>query len=163
MNWYVVNSKPRQEHLAAQSLQRLGVESFLPQIRRSRLVRGVRKVNTCPLFPGYLFSRFDLAVHFRAVNFSTGVRKVVSFGSSPVIVEEALIQSIRDRMTDGFILLQPASLIPGQSVRIEEGPFQGLEAVFERPLNDQGRIMLLLQALSYQARVVVDLDCVANL
>jgi transcriptional antiterminator RfaH len=163
MKWYAVHAKPRQEHVAAQSLKRLGVESLLPQIKRTKLVRGIRKTVTVPLFPGYLFSRFDLAVHYRAVNFSRGIRKVVSFGDAPVSMEETMIQSIRSRMVDGYVVIQPASFAPGQSLRIEDGPLKGLEAVFERSLNDQSRIMVLFKALSYQARVIVDLESVANL
>lgn len=163
MNWYAVNTKARQEILAARNLQRLGVDSFLPQMKISRMRRGIRSMVTAPLFPSYLFVRFDLAIHYRAVNFTMGVRKVVSFGSTPVKVEDGLIESIKGRLTDGYVVVEPASLVPGQPVRIQEGPFQGLQAVFERPMNDQGRIMLLLHALSYQARVVVDLESVANL
>jgi transcriptional antiterminator RfaH len=163
MKWYVVSAKPRQEKIAAQNLARLGVEPFFPQIRRNR--RGVRGVNrsVSPLFPGYLFARFDRVTHYRAVNFAQGVRKVVMFGSTLAEVEAEMIESIRSKLTDGILTVAPPSFHPGQSVRIEEGPLKGLEAVFEREMDDRERVVVLLKAISYQARVVVNLDSVANL
>ena len=163
MKWYTVNTKPRQETLAAQSLMRLGVETFLPQFKRSKLIRGKRRPVTSALFPGYLFARFDMPTHYRAVNFSRGVRRVVSFGSAPVTIEDEMIESIKGKLLDGYAVPQASSFSPGQPVRIQEGPLRGLEAVFERPMDDQHRVILLLKALSYQAHVVVELDDVANL
>jgi transcriptional antiterminator RfaH len=51
---------------------------------------------------------------------------------------------------------------PGQNVRITEGPLQGFEAIFERDMSDQERVVLLVRALSYQARVIVDAQYVVN-
>jgi len=52
---------------------------------------------------------------------------------------------------------------PGQAVRIQEGPLHGLEAIFEREMPSYQRAVLLLRALSYQARVVVDIADIVNL
>jgi len=52
---------------------------------------------------------------------------------------------------------------PGQVVRIQEGPLHGLEAIFEREMPGYQRAVLLLRALSYQARVVVDMAHIVNL
>jgi transcriptional antiterminator RfaH len=163
MKWYAVNTKPRQEALAAQNLKRLGVECFNPQIKQTKSVRGYRKTVVSPLFPSYLFAKFDMGTHYRAVNFAQAVRKVVTFGAAPAEIEDKLIESIRTKLVDGFLTVQPASFNQGQPVRIEGGPFSGLEAVFEREMDDRERVVLLLRALSFQARVVVELDHVANL
>ncbi len=48
-------------------------------------------------------------------------------------------------------------------MRIQDGPLQGLEAIFEREMGDRQRVALLLQSVSYQARVVVRVDQVVNL
>jgi len=138
------------------SLTRLGVDTFTPLLKRIRPVRGHRQEVTQPLFPGYLFARFDTDTRYRAVNYAAGVRRVVAWGSTPVIVEEDLIDSIRSRLQNGCVVVQPASLVPGQTVRILEGPLQGLSAVFERELSDNQRVIVLLQALSYKARVAID-------
>jgi transcriptional antiterminator RfaH len=163
MDWYAVNTKPRQENIAQWNLERLGVDSFCPQLRQDKVIRRKRQVVISPLFPGYLFVRFNVDTHCRAVNYAQGVRGVVAFGSVPAKVDDEMIESIKTRLEDGCVIIQPPSFTPGQTVRIQEGPFEGLEAVFEREMTAQQRVVVMLKALSYQARVVVDREQVVNL
>jgi len=162
VEWYVVHTKPRQEELAEQTLQRLGVETFFPKLKRRKMIRRNKQITTGPLFPGYLFARFDVSTQYRAVNSGRGVRRVVALGTSPTVVDETLIESIKQRLEDGYVMLQPTPFVSGQIVRIQDGPFQGLDAVFEKQLSDHQRAVLLFRALSFQARVVVDLGSVVN-
>jgi transcriptional antiterminator RfaH len=163
MNWYAVNTKPRQEELGERSLQRLGIETFSPQFKQTKIIRRKLQMVIRPLFAGYLFARFELESHYRAVNYALGVRKLVSFGSVPAIVDDEIVEAIQSKIHDGHITGQPSPFRPGQAVHIQGGKLQGFEAVFEREISDQQRVVLLLQALSYQVRVIVDLDQVVNL
>lgn len=158
MQWYAVNTKPHQEHLAELNLTRIGVETFFPQFTQSKLVRRKRQTVINPLFPGYMFARFELETHYRAVTYSHGVRKVVDFGRAPAVVDDEIIRAIQSTIHDGFVALPHPSFTPGQVVRIKEGPLRGLEAIFEREMGDHERVVLLLRALSYQARVIMDLE-----
>src|SRR3972149_8465934 len=162
MHWYAVNTKPRQENIAQWNLKRLGVEAFCPQLKQNKVIRRKRQVVVGPLFPGYLFVRFNVDTHYRAVNYAQGVRKLVAFGPVPVVVEDEIIESIKSRLDDGCMTVPVSSLTPGQIVRIHEGPFEGFEAVFEREMSDHQRVVLLLRTLSYQARVVVDREHIAQ-
>ena len=54
------------------------------------------------------------------------------------------------------------SLMPGEIIRIQTGPLQGLEAVFVREMSDHERVVLLLRTLTYQARVVLPVEQVVN-
>ena len=159
--WYVVQTKPHQEGIAERSLQRLGFETFSPQLKQSKPYRGSRRSVIGPLFPGYLFVRFNIDLHFRAVNFAQGTLKVVAFGAAPARVDDDTIDALKARLYDGFVDAPSSLFSPGQTVTIQEGPLRGLEAVFEREMSDRQRAILLLQALSYQARVVVELESVA--
>ena len=163
MEWYTVNTKPRQEHQAVLNLQTLGVQTFYPQIQVRKRVRRVMKRVTGPLFPGYIFARFDLETYFRTVTYARGVRKVVSFGPKPSPVDEEVIAGINARLTNGCLTVPLVSLTPGQCVRIQGGPLEGLEAIFEREMSDHQRVVLLLRALASQWRVVVPVQQVANL
>jgi transcriptional antiterminator RfaH len=163
MHWYAVNTKPRQENLAELTLQRLGVETFNPRLKQNRLIRKRLQTIVCPLFPGYLFARFNLGIQYRTVNFARGVQKIVSFGSTPATVDEEMVESIKSMLQDGCVIVQTPSFSAGQTVRVQSGPLKGLEAIFEREMGDHQRAVLLLKTLSYQARVVVDLDQVVNL
>jgi transcriptional antiterminator RfaH len=163
MEWYVVNTQPRREDFAEQNLKRLGIETFSPRIRQEKVIRRDRRTVIAPLFPGYIFARFNLDTHYRAVSYAHGVQKLVAFGDAPTTVDEEIIDSIKSRISEGYIHLDLPLFKPGQLVRIDTGPLQGLEAVFEKEMNDHQRSMLFLGALSYQARVVVNLEQVVGI
>jgi transcriptional antiterminator RfaH len=161
--WYAVNTKPHKERQAEMNLTRIGVESFCPLLKESRVIRRVRRTVISPLFPGYLFAKSDLAAQYRTVIYAKGVRTIVAFGSTPAKVEEELIQAIKNRLHNGYVTLESNLPKAGQVVRIQSGPLSGLEAIFEREMSGSHRAVLLLKMLSGQARVVLPFDQVANL
>ena len=79
-----------------------------------------------------------------------------------VVIGREEVEAILGRMEDGAVVVRP-SYRAGDLVRIGTGPLEGLEAIFEREMPDQDRVVLLLRSLSYQARIVVDLAEVVNL
>jgi len=162
-SWYAVNTKTRCEAIACASLDRHGVEVFLPMLRERKVLRGECRSTTSPLFPRYLFAKFDVSSQLRAVTYARGVKSIVTFGGDPSMVDESIIQVIRSRATDGVIELSEDRFSPGQIVRIQDGPLCGLEAVFEKKLDGTSRAVLLLRAMSFQARVILEFQQVANL
>lgn len=78
------------------------------------------------------------------------------------MVDESIIQAIRSQATDGVIELSGNRLSSGQVVRIQDGPLCGLEAVFEKKLDGTSRAVLLLKAIFFQARVIIESRYVAN-
>lgn len=162
MHWYAINTKPHQEKQAEMNLSQLSVETFLPLLSQSKMIRRTRKTVIGPLFPGYLFARFDLTEHYRAVSYARGVRKIVEFGLTPARVDEELIQGMKTRLCNGYVSLAPRLLTPGQVVKIQDGPLSGFEAVFEREMPDHQRVVLLLRTLTFQARVVMPSEQVVN-
>jgi transcriptional antiterminator RfaH len=162
--WYVINTKPHQEATAKSSLERSGIEVFSPYVRDRRIIRRQRKVVLVPLFPGYLFARFDMSDHYRLVIYARGIRDVVAFGQELATVDNTIIEGIRRKLEDSNGMIgEKASFNPGQVVRIHAGPLHGLEAIFEKEMTGSQRAVLLLRALSYQARVVVDIRHIANM
>ena len=163
MHWYTVNTKPHQEHLAEINVRRLGVESSYPKMSQSKIIRRRRQTVVGPLFPGYFFARFELGDHYRAVSYATGVRSIVTFGSTPAVVSDEIIRGLQARLQEGCLIVPKPSFKSGDVIRIRQGPLEGLEAVFEREVSDRQRVVLLLRALAYQARVVVPIEQVANI
>lgn len=162
-SWYAVNTKSRCEAFACASLERLAVEVFLPMLRERKVLRGTCCLTTSPLFPRYLFAKFDVSSELRAVTYAQGVKSIVTFGSGPSIVDESIIQAIRSQAISGVIEFSENRFSPGQVVRIQDGPLCGLEAVFEKKLDGTSRAVLLLKAISFQARVILDSQHVANM
>ena len=161
MRWYVIRSKPHQERQAEFHLRQLSVETFLPLLRQNKWIRRQEKTVVEALFPQYLFARFDVNDHYRAVNFARGVLDIVKFGSKPAEVSESLIRAIREQLEDGYVTPKAERFQKGQIVQIKGGPLAGLEAVFIREMTEQHRVLLLLKTLGLQAKLTIDIDQVS--
>ena len=162
MFWYAVKCKPHQERIAELHLKRAGIITFYPQIKEPKIIRRRRQICVNALFPGYLFAQFNVEHDYRLVIYSRGVHGVVSFGPTPAVVDEEMIRVIKDRLCDGYVIVPEAAFTTGQVVRIREGPLRGMEGIFERQIPGYQRAVLLLRAISYQAKVVVDLEDIVN-
>jgi transcriptional antiterminator RfaH len=155
-NWFAVQSKPRQENIAAARVARLDVEVFLPRIRQEQLVCGATRTVTKPLFAGYFFARFSPLLGFDAVRYAQGVLRVVGTQRFPIPLEGEVISAIRSRVqADGYIPLETEPFVPGDKVTIEQGPLAGWMGRVEREWDDGRRVMVLLDLLE-QARVVTE-------
>ena len=66
-------------------------------------------------------------------------------------------------MQDGLVVLETQSFKSGDRVLIHDGPFDGFQAIFKKELTGTERVVLLLQAVSYQARVLIDRNFVENI
>jgi transcription antitermination factor NusG len=86
------------------------------------------------------------------------VLKIVRFGLTHAEVSESLIEAIRERLEDGYVIPKTERFQKGQIVRIKDGPLIGLEAVFMREMTDQHRVLLLLKVLGLQAKLTMDID-----
>lgn len=161
MHWYVIRTKPHQERRAELHLRQLSIETFLPLVKHEKWIRRQEKTVVEPLFPGYLFGRFDINDRHRAVNFARGVLNIVQFGLRPAEVSEELIQAIKERLEDGYVIPKPAYFQKGQVVQIKGGPLTGLEAVFVRELTGQHRVLVLLKTLGLHAKLTMDIDMIA--
>lgn len=147
--WYLVKTKALNENRVYTRLNGAGYDVMYPRFqKKSRRNRGALEVR--PLFPTYLFVRFSCD-ELKTIKYTHGVARVICFGLEPQEVGEEIIDAIRARMDgEGFIKLEPrkVDLSLGQKVRIGEGPFAGLEAVFLEELPDRERVVLLLDAVS---------------
>ncbi|MDH5669478.1 MAG: hypothetical protein OEY86_15880 [Nitrospira sp.] len=150
MPWYVIRTKPHQERIAHVHLNQLCEETLLPMLKLESAVE--------PLFPGYLFARFDLQDRYRAVKFARGVLNIVEFGLQPAEVGDTTIEAIKERLEDGYVRIVKPSLREGQVVRIASGPLAGLEVVFLRDMKKQQRVCVLLTMLGRHTEMTINRD-----
>jgi len=161
--WYAVHTQPNGEERARLNLERQGFVVYLPKYRKRR--RHARRVERVlrPLFPRYLFVHFDPRhTQWRAINGTYGVVHLIAHGSLPVPVPNIVIDAIRGREDDdGAVAQLPLdTLAPGQRLEILDGPLAWHSGQFLR-LNDNERIVLLLDLLGRQVAVTVSPDAVA--
>ena len=155
--WFLVRSKPRQESVALTHLARQGYESYLPLFAAEKLVRRKSTVVQEPMFARYLFVRLDTSGNGQSwspIRSTVGVSELVCFGSRPARVDDALIATLRE--SEAAQEASPTTLFAhGDNVRITEGAFAGLEAIYQ--MNDaEGRAMVLLDLLSKPVAMTLD-------
>ncbi len=154
--WFCVRSQPKHEHIAAAHLAKdLQVEVFLPRIRFRQLVgRGSRMV-TEPLFPGYLFARFEWRGQLRAVRHGRGVASVVHFGHRWPTVPDEVIDSLRRELGPEEMHNVTGNFQPGEEVQIAGGSFHGLLAIVHESTPARQRVAVLMDFLGRQVSIEV--------
>ncbi len=151
-------TKPRQEAEAQICLMRQGFRCLFPRVRRRVRAASGMIVRTESLFPRYIFLASDPDLQsLEPVRSTRGVSGIVRFGGWPAMVPQAVIDAIVSRIDadDGFVKLVAPDLVPGARVRINEGPFSGLDAIFQCAVGTD-RVALLLNMLGQDRRVVVE-------
>jgi transcription antitermination factor NusG len=86
------------------------------------------------------------------------VRAVVHFGSVPAPVDDAIIEALRSRAGEDNCIRLDNQLKPGDRVIIEDGPLQNVGGIYERETTGDQRVVILLEAVSYQARLEIARD-----
>jgi transcriptional antiterminator RfaH len=160
--WYAVQTNPKQEDRAHSNLLAWGVESFSPRLREGRRNQftGVVTYYSKPMFTRYIFARFDAGKMLSKVWYTRGVNSVVGFGEGPSPIPDEVIEMLRARAgADGYIKLCD-EFKRGDELEITAGLLKNFRGVFERHTKDSQRVLLLLDAVSYQGRISVERDTV---
>jgi len=156
--WYVIQCKPHQECRAFENLERQGFSCYLPTLSVEELRHGCRREIQEPLFPGYLFIDLDeFRDNWQPIRSTRGVIRIVRFNQYPIPVQNEIIEVIRQRLA----INQPriTNLQPGERVRITDGCFADVEAIFVANDGNE-RVTLLMnilhreQTLSFPAATV---------
>ena len=154
--WYLIYSKPQQERLALENLERQGYPAYLPMIRNRKRRKG-RYVSVIePMFPRYLFVHLsDETDNWGPIRSTIGVANLVRFGMIPARVPDSLIETMQNRDEEGVQTLDPPKLEPGDQVRIVEGVMAGYEAIFQARTGKERVVLLLQFAQDRTARIQV--------
>ncbi len=157
--WFLVYSKPRQEETAKQNLERQGYSVYLPRAVQNRRREGRRVAVVGPLFPRYLFVRFNVqSDNWAPIRSTVGVAALVRFGSAPARVPDALIALLRsNEAASGIHEWTHAPLRVGQTVRVAEGAFVGYQGIFLARTSRE-RVIVLLDILGRPVRAQFTAD-----
>ena len=157
-SWHVVQVHVHAEAKAQMHLSRQGFETYLPRYLKRR--RHARRTDTvaAPLYPSYLFVRFDPATHrWRSIHSTVGVARLVCNGDAPAALDPAIIDGLKSREdAQGFIHLERRPQFAAHDkVRVREGALSNCLGLFEG-MNDRDRVVILLDMLGRKVRVVLD-------
>ena len=157
-SWFALAVVPRKEKVTAETLRMKGYENFLPlyTVRRQWSDR-VQNVSL-PLFPGYIFSRFDPAVRLPILKIPS-VLSIVGLGKTPEPIPEIEIGALQTVCKAGIHAVPCPFLTVGAKVRMNEGPLAGVEGILVEA--KETRLILSVSLLQRSIAVEVDREWIA--
>jgi transcriptional antiterminator RfaH len=145
--WYIIRTARYKEAFVKRLISELVEECYLPFLQTKRPHFGKLLDSTEPLFPCYLFARFSLTAVYHKLTYTPGIRGVICNGGEPCEVSTSIIKAIKDRETNGVVVLTEPRLRPQQRVTVVAGSFRGIDAVFDRYLSNDERVVILLNSV----------------
>jgi len=161
-DWYLVQSKPRQERVAQMHLKRQNYHTYLPLMTVSRRMNCKYQLVIEPMFSRYLFIQLnDDNEDWRPIRSTRGVANLVQFGADAAKVSNDLIDYLKLRETQmNEVLSKTPKFSRGDSVLIDNGSFAGIEGVFQEASGGK-RALILLQIAGHYSRVKVSMSDLA--
>ena len=156
--WFILQFKSNSHHLAAKNLNRQGFETFLPlHVTTSR--SSSRFINTSkPLFPGYMFIRFDKAEsEWHKINNTYGVSHLITFNSILKSIPTIFVDHLMKRYDLSGKLIPIKKLEKGDQVTVLKGPFANFIATVEKYEADQ-RIWILMDLMGRNTKIQTPSD-----
>lgn len=159
--WYGIRTRSNHERVAAIVLNGKGYDPYLPlyHLRRRRADAVVESEH--PLFPGYVFCRFDSNKRL-PILMTTGVISVVGIGREPVAIPDEEIEAVKAVLRSGLPAEPCDYLREGQRVRVTEGSLEGVEGILVKRKN-QSRMVVSVTMLQRSISVEIDGDRLAAL
>src|SRR3954453_23046201 len=152
--WFGVRVRSQCEQMASAAMRARDIEEFVPVVRVRRQWSDRVKELDVPLFPGYVFCRFDTAQRVPVMS-CPGVVKVVSFDSRPAPIPDPEIQAVRALVQSSLGVQPHPFLASGETVRIDHGPLAGVEGVV---VEDKKRCRLVVSVDLLQRSISVEID-----
>ncbi len=152
--WYALQLRTRWESSTTNLLSGKGYQTLLPTYKTSKRARGKSCEVDAPLFPGYVFCRFD-AFNRLPVLITPGVISVVGTGRIPIPVEDSEIEAIQKMVSTGLPAEPWPYLEVGQQVRIEDGALCGVQGIL---IGFKGARRIVVSVSLLRRSVAVEID-----
>ena len=154
--WYAVRVKSRSEKLVATMAHQRGFEEFLPVYECRRRWSDRMKSVEMPLFPGYLFCRFD-PEHRLPLLTIPGVLHIVGLGRVPIPCDDTEIAALQAASSSGLQAEPWPYLKVGERLRLDCGPLAGVEGLLIE-IRKSYRLVLSVTLLNRSVAVEIDRD-----
>jgi transcription antitermination factor NusG len=154
--WFALQIKCRYENFTANLLSQKGFEVFAPSYPGALKQRIQKQELELPLFPGYVFARFD-ATRRLPILTTPGVYAIVGYGKVPTVIPDEEVLAIRSALL-ARMTVEPCSFLNvGTSVRIVKGPLMGREGILVENRSDC-YVVLSVSTIERSVRVHVRRD-----
>jgi len=159
--WYGIRTRSNYEKTTSAVLASKGYSEYLPlyRVKRRRPDRVVHA--EFPLFPGYVFCRFDSSQCLPILN-TPGVVMIVGFGKEPAPIPDVEIEAIQTILNSQLAAAPWPFLREGQRIRIRHGALEGLEGILVKKKTDW-RLVVSLTMLQRSVAVEIDRDSITTI
>jgi transcription termination/antitermination protein NusG len=152
--WFALVVHQYKREQCEQMLSDLGYEYFSPCTYVVREWSDRQKRMQVPLFPGYIFCRFNPEKRLALLQIP-GILGIVGSGKQVLEIDPNEIDAVRTALESRLPLKPASSVRPGQKVMVMQGPLCGLEGVLVR-VKAQSRLLLAVSMLNRGVSVEVD-------
>ena len=159
-SWYGLRTKSRFEKAAAASLAYKGYQYYRPTYRSRRRWSDRMTEVQAPLFPGYVFCRFDVSQRL-PILVIPGIVSVVGIGREPASIPDEEIAAIETVLRSG-LNAEPWPYLPeGQRVRVDKGSLNGIEGIVVKSKKGAWRMVVSVTLLQRSLSVEIDRECIS--
>jgi len=152
--WFAVYTKYKREKFVCKSLQKKGIESWVPlQQFTRRYSKKVRQVSL-PLIPCYAFIKITKQEYLSVLE-TTGVTGFVKISKNLISVPQNEIDILKRVVGEGIeISPEPGTLLRGDEVEIIGGQLTGIRGKLLGP-GSQKNLLIELTGIGYHLRLHV--------
>lgn len=160
-HWYALHVRSCAERIVAAALDRIEVENYFPvrpaesgEGRSTSTIVRIDERRRRPLFPGYVFGRFDLE-RKRPIVSIPQVLRILGSGWLPIAIQDSELESVRVMAAAPVPLAEHPFLEAGQKVRVLYGPLTNVVGIFHHA-KGPARIVVSISIMGRSISAEVD-------
>ena len=157
--WYCVRTHPRKENAVVRYLTyKIGIESFTPFLRYKKNNNGRIVTVKEPMFPGYIFTRFNILDQKSIVAYAPGVSHILKFDTTYSYLSDITILKLRKQLDENESIDALLPLNIGDETTIIDGSLRGLKVEVVSVMPAHKRVGVLLELLGTSLEIELPLD-----
>ena len=122
MTWFAAKTKQKGEFKASDFFNSVGINSYVPSYITKRVWSDRIKKVTVPAITGYVFFELN-KIDYSLINLNPFTKNIVrDIDGRPAIIKNKEIITLKDYF-DGKLMPCEITLVKGQKVKINKGPF----------------------------------------
>jgi len=158
-SWFALSARQRREKFVTTILRRKGFETFLPFITTRRRWSDRSKRIDEPLFPGYVFCRFNLQNRLPVLDVP-GVVSIIGVGKTPIPIDDNEMESLQCVVLSGLPTRPWDNFEVGRRVTIEQGPLKGSRGIILEHEAHRNKLIVSISLLRRSVAVTIRPDWV---
>ena len=153
--WYALRVQSKFEGRVSIALRAKGYEEFPALYRGQKKWADRVKETEVPLFPGYVFCRFDPGERLLPILTTPSVMKIIGAGSVPIPIADEEISAIQTVIRSGLHSRSVPIVNVGCRVLVERGPLKGIEGIV---ISTDKKCRLAISVELLQRSVAVEIE-----